>query len=115
VNPEPLVLEVAEGRRFTATIAGVEAATFILVGRGRECWAAVFELWSFEVYPAFRGQGLGRKLLRRVEETTRRVGGAALWLRVDKGNARARALYESEGYRVRVIREEDVEMAKELR
>ena len=48
---------------------------------------------------AWKGRGYGRTVLRLVKERTfRELGAHRLWLDVKEGNARARRLYESEGF-----------------
>lgn len=58
------------------------------------------------VYPAFRRRGIGRLLLK---EAARRAGPRPLSLIVEDGNAAARRLYESFGFRVAA----EVPMVKE--
>jgi ribosomal-protein-alanine N-acetyltransferase len=50
---------------------------------------------TIEVAPEFRGQGVGRALLERIEESAGVAGASMLWLHVDKTNATAIGLYES--------------------
>jgi ribosomal protein S18 acetylase RimI-like enzyme len=50
------------------------------------------------VLPKCRGQGVGRELLRAIEVRARQRGCAKLTLEVREQNARARGVYESEGY-----------------
>lgn len=50
------------------------------------------------VLPKCRGLGVGRALLREVEAQARRRGCAKLTLEVRERNARARGLYEAEGF-----------------
>ncbi|WP_374983853.1 GNAT family N-acetyltransferase [Streptomyces fradiae] len=56
-------------------------------------------VWEVAVAEAERGRGHGRRLMRFAERVVRDAGGARLVLRVDPGNAPARALYASLGYR----------------
>lgn len=57
-----------------------------------------FYLDSLCVFPAYRGRGLGRRLIREI--TARRsIIGKPFGLLVDKENTRARRLYESLGFR----------------
>ena len=53
---------------------------------------------TIEVAPEFRGQGVGRALLERIEESAREADAPMLWLHVDKTNATAIGLYESHGF-----------------
>jgi len=57
-------------------------------------WAALSRIW---VAPEHRGKGLGRKMLRALENES---GGAKLAMQVDKKNEVASKLYESEGYQI---------------
>lgn len=53
---------------------------------------------TIEVAPEFRGQGVGRALLERIEESARDADAAMLWLHVDKTNETAIGLYERHGF-----------------
>jgi ribosomal-protein-alanine N-acetyltransferase len=55
---------------------------------------------TLEVLPEARGQGVGRELLRRMEESARGAGAAVAWLHVDAENEGAIRVYERAGYRV---------------
>lgn len=52
------------------------------------------------VAPPFRGQGIGRAMLRRAMHETAQRGATAVTLAVDDANAPAARLYESEGFAV---------------
>jgi ribosomal protein S18 acetylase RimI-like enzyme len=56
-------------------------------------------IFDINLKPAERGKGLGRKALRALEREARRLGAQAIGLHVFGHNRRARALYESSGYR----------------
>ncbi|MFJ9702920.1 GNAT family N-acetyltransferase [Streptomyces fradiae] len=56
-------------------------------------------VWEVAVAASERGRGHGRRLMRFAERVVRDAGGGRLVLRVDPGNAPARALYASLGYR----------------
>lgn len=101
----------AEGRRYHVESEGAEVGTLIVLSTP----GVRVEVWSVEVYPQYRGEGLGKRIMNLAEHIARRDSAPEVWLRVDKGNARARGLYESLGYRVTAERDEDVEMTKELR
>ncbi|MCE5239732.1 GNAT family N-acetyltransferase [bacterium] len=59
-----------------------------------------YDLYWLAVDPACHGQGVGRKLLRRVEDETRRLGGRVLIIETSDtpSYAPARRLYERAGY-----------------
>ena len=50
------------------------------------------------VLPAYRGRGVGRRLLEAVEEKARALGCCKVTLEVQEGNRRARRVYESAGF-----------------
>jgi GNAT superfamily N-acetyltransferase len=50
------------------------------------------------VLPGYRGRGIGRALLRAVEDEARRRGASKITLEVLSGNERAKALYLALGY-----------------
>jgi ribosomal protein S18 acetylase RimI-like enzyme len=56
-------------------------------------------LWQLSTREAFRGLGLGTRLIAEAEERIRRRGLCRAMLGVEDDNARARALYERLGYR----------------
>ena len=55
-------------------------------------------LWALRVKPAWRGRGIGTRLIAAAEQTARRAGRAWLEIEVELGNTRARELYERLGY-----------------
>lgn len=60
--------------------------------------APVLNLHDLAVHPDFRGQGIGRALLRQVEQYARRLGCCRVSLEVRQDNLTAQALYKSEGF-----------------
>jgi ribosomal protein S18 acetylase RimI-like enzyme len=50
------------------------------------------------VLPAFRGRGIGRRLLDRVAEKAKALGCCKVTLEVQENNARARHVYEAAGF-----------------
>ncbi len=53
---------------------------------------------TLEVLPAWRGHGIGRELIRRLEGSANAERAIAIWLHVDIENASAIRLYERSGY-----------------
>ncbi len=77
-----------------------EAVGFATCFWGFSTFAArpLLNIHDLAVLPKFRGQGVGRELLRAVEARGRQRGCAKLTLEVRERNARARGLYESAGF-----------------
>ena len=57
------------------------------------------ELVSIATAPAYRGRGLGARLLKRSMNAARRAGAESMWLTVRPDNIGALRLYESLGFR----------------
>jgi len=57
-------------------------------------------VYSFRVKPAYRGRGIGTRLMHTIETDLRQRGFARVTLNVAKDNLLARRLYERLGYRV---------------
>ncbi len=62
-------------------------------------------LFGLRVRPAWRGQGIGTRLIRTVEEYVRELGYSRLTLVVGRDNLTARRLYEKLGYGVVALEE----------
>ncbi|WP_369237711.1 N-acetyltransferase family protein [Streptomyces sp. R21] len=71
------------------------------------CNTHVRQIQGLVVADAARGTGVGRALLRAVQERARRLGARRITLRVLGHNAPARKLYESEGFVVEGILPEE--------
>lgn len=71
---------------------------FAIVEWSEETDGVVGYIQTIEVAPEWRGQGIGRELLRRVEGSARAAGATVIWLHVDAENAAAIRLYEANGY-----------------
>ncbi len=54
-----------------------------------------FYVDEISVHEAYRRQGIGKKLLRRIEDEARERGCQSLWLATDGDNAEARGLYDA--------------------
>lgn len=59
---------------------------------------AVAYIQTIEVHPASRRRGIAAEMLKRIEESARVAGAAAIWLHVDVENSAAIRLYETRGY-----------------
>jgi putative acetyltransferase len=56
------------------------------------------EIKRMYVDPAYRGRGIGRRLLAALEDGARQAGYTIIWLETGTGQPDAMALYESAGY-----------------
>jgi ribosomal-protein-alanine N-acetyltransferase len=94
-----------------------DAATWIAEQAGRVCGFGLVEwtreagetvayIQTLEVLPEVRGQGVGRELLQRMENSVRAAGAAAIWLHADADNAIAIRVYQRHGFQLSG-REED--------
>lgn len=59
----------------------------------------MMNLHDIVIHPDFRGHGLGRMLLKKMEEVAREKGCAKITLEVREDNRPALSLYEKEGFR----------------
>jgi len=80
--------------------AGAEAAGLLIAHEGFSTFAArpLLNVHDLSVAPAFRGQGVGRALLREAESRALARGCCKLTLEVLEGKTVARRLYESVGF-----------------
>jgi ribosomal protein S18 acetylase RimI-like enzyme len=62
--------------------------------------SAAMKLSQLYVLESHRSMGLGRHLLRHVEQRARGLGSRGLWLQVNKRNAGAIAFYRAAGFEV---------------
>jgi ribosomal protein S18 acetylase RimI-like enzyme len=83
--------------RSSSTVVGYGLATF---GYDLEFAGADAYITELFVKPEFRSRGFGQALLDSTTESLRRRGAHAVHLMVRPDNERARALYESRGFRV---------------
>lgn len=72
--------------------------------------AAALKLGQLYVFESHRGMGLGRHMLRYVEDRARELGSGRLWLQVNKNNTRAIGFYRAAGFEV--IRDALVEIGR---
>lgn len=98
------------GRRYMRWLVGApNAATWIAEDLESMAGFAIVEwtpatngisayVQTIEVAPAYRGQGIGRTLLERVEASARDAIALVLWLHVEETNATAIRLYETSGF-----------------
>lgn len=68
--------------------------------RGFSTFAArpLINIHDLAVLPAYRGQGVGRRLIEHVERKARNLGCCKLTLEVQENNHRARQVYEAMGF-----------------
>jgi ribosomal protein S18 acetylase RimI-like enzyme len=76
-------------------------AGFAIVEWLRGASGAVAYIETLEVAPGKRGQGIGRELLTRLEDSARAAGAHTIWLHVDDANAPALHLYEAQKYELK--------------
>lgn len=74
-------------------------AGFAIVEWAQQISGVVAYIATIEVLPAYRLQGVGAELLRRLEGSANAERAIAIWLHVDMENASAIRLYERLGYR----------------
>jgi ribosomal protein S18 acetylase RimI-like enzyme len=58
----------------------------------------LLNIHDFAVTPEFRGRGLAKRLMAKVEETARKLGCCKITLEVLEGNNIAQALYKASGF-----------------
>jgi ribosomal protein S18 acetylase RimI-like enzyme len=87
---------------FSATWIGEQdgrIAGFAVVEWAQDATAPEAYIQTIEVAPEHRRQGIGNKLLRRIESSAQIAGAGSIWLHVDSENEQAIRLYEAHGYR----------------
>jgi ribosomal protein S18 acetylase RimI-like enzyme len=89
-------LAVAGHDRYFAAFVGDRMAGYGMLRGWDEGYA--IPTFGVAVRPAFRGAGLGRRLLRFAIACARERGAAKVMLKVHLDNRSARHLYESEGF-----------------
>lgn len=82
--------------RFPNKIAGLLRSERVMwLATNKDCY-----LSCVAVYPEFRGQGIGTKLLEAVEEEAKNIGKKRIVLKAETHNTRAINLYQRLGYKV---------------
>ena len=75
----------------------VEPYSFIIHGNGSER-LSLLNIHDITVTPEFRGRGLSKKIMQKVEEIAQEIGCCKITLEVLEGNKVAQALYMSCGF-----------------
>ena len=98
--PQALMRRLIASPRSATWLAEEESnlAGFAIVEWMRRASGTIAYIETIEVAPEQRGQGIGRGLLARMEESARSAGAHTIWLHVEDGNAPAIHLYEARGY-----------------
>ena len=78
---------------------GDKMTGFAIVEWAQQLSGVVAYITTIEVLPAFRSQGVGAELLRRLEGSANAERAIAIWLHVDVENDSAIRLYERLGYK----------------
>jgi len=93
-DPERFILR--DGGRILMAVDGNRAVgCCALVAEG----GGVYELVKMAVTPAYRGRGLGRRLLVEAIRVAREIGARRVWLGSNRKLAEALHLYEAMGFR----------------
>lgn len=90
-----LLLKYLNWRFPTKIINLLKSERIMWFATGKDCY-----LSSVAVYPEFRSQGIGTKLLEAVEEEVKSIGKRRIVLKAETHNKRAINLYERLGYRI---------------
>lgn len=103
-----------ENRVVGYTVIGIKIPSFLarleqrtralLTGQEPEEPPPVGHILNIAVDPAFRGRGLGKRLLEYALEYCRRLGAKQIELEVRTGNDAAIALYQKYGFEIRELR-----------
>lgn len=93
----------ADGHRIYRLVVDGESAGILWLGPSLHGNPAAEWLYYVEIAEHRRGQGLGRVAMRLAEQDARAHGATELGLNVFGGNAVARHLYESVGYRITAL------------
>ena len=82
-------------RQLRADGADAGVCSFDLTKRDERGGAELHKLYTL---PAYWGRGLGRLALDEICRRCREAGATSVWLRVNKGNARAQKAYRAAGF-----------------
>ncbi len=100
-----LLVQCSHAATWIAEEAG-QIAGFAIVDWTVENSETTAYIQTVEVSPEARGEGVGRELLNRAENSARVACAHSIWLHVEEGNTAAIRLYKAQGYRCEA-REED--------
>lgn len=81
-------------------------AGFTVIDCTQEREGNVVYIQTLEVAPAFRKQGVGSELLRRIDDSARAAEAILIWLHVEAKNDDAIRLYRAHGYQRQGQRED---------
>ena len=90
-----LLLKYLKWRLPTKIAALLKSEQIMWLATSKDCY-----LSGVAVYPEFRGQGIGTKLLEAVEEEARSIGKKRVVLKAETHNQRAINLYQRLGYKI---------------
>ena len=99
-TPDEMAKAIAEGIRYEL----IEANPGGEVGYGAQGPSGTAGEWKLgQIYllPETQGHGIGRRFIEHVCETARKAGCTSLMLTVNKGNSRAKTVYERLGFQIR--------------
>ncbi len=97
-SPATLAREIREGVIWELAFMGDEPAGYLSCSL--EAAASRLELRKVYLLPELHGRGLGQRMIERAKEAARGAGARSIFLRVNRGNARAVRAYERAGFRV---------------
>lgn len=98
--PRTYLRELLNMRDAAAWVAEEDSA---LVGFAIVEWSSLHDeitayIQTIEVLAEHRGKGIGKALLRHLEDSALHAGAVQIWLHVDAENQPAVRLYEAQGY-----------------
>jgi ribosomal protein S18 acetylase RimI-like enzyme len=102
-----LVPTLAKGCRYTLKCDDAEVGSVLLM-----CTDDRLEVWSLEILPEYRGLGHGRAMMQSVYAVAHHLKIEKVWLRCNKDNPVALAMYAKEGFEVVEERSHDYAMER---